>query len=419
MPIILRRSRLSRVLATLLMFTGLVLQPQPVAHSQGNTRVWSRVAGLPVTVHLHDVFMVHERMAWAVGEERGPGVIYRLEVREAGWEVSFETSAPAPLHAVVATDEAHVWAVGDRGIIVRRDAAGWHTLPGAAPEAHLRTIQMFGAGQEGWAAGFFAASAGDEGARPALYRYQDGQWQLEPTVTGPGMIERLHFTAEAGWAVGEGIWRYADGAWTKEEEPFACGENFPCPHSFTAVRAVSADEAWAIGSRHAICAACVTRPYVVHRLNGVWQRVTDVPSGSTNPQSSGEFSGASFSSDGVGLLVGGHDRGIVDPPQGIYDARIRPMIVRYAGQQWNLEALPTDQGALAAVSMIDSAHALAVGSRGLILAYGYGAQPDAGATVGNPNEPGTLYFAPVGHTLRGAFRSYWSVTADCPSSAIR
>ncbi len=35
MPIILRRSRLSRVLATLLMLTGLVLQPQPVAHSLG------------------------------------------------------------------------------------------------------------------------------------------------------------------------------------------------------------------------------------------------------------------------------------------------------------------------------------------------------------------------------------------------
>ncbi len=411
---ILRGRRMAKILAVLVALTGLMLSPLPVAQGQANTLVWSRVSGLPVTVHLHDIFMVHERMAWAVGEERGSGVIYRLQMQGSTWEVAFETRVPAPLYAVAATNETNVWAVGDNGTIVQKDSGGWRSLGGAAPNAMLRTIQIFGAGEEGWAAGMFAPQSFEGVSQPALYHLTQGQWRLEPAVNRPGKIDGLHFTAGTGWAVGDNVWRYANGAWTNEPVPFACGENFPCPYTLEAVRAVRADEAWAVGSRHAICAACVTRPYVLHRVNGSWQRVADVPVGSPNPRASGAFTGASFSRDGEGLLVGWYDRGIVDPVQGTYDARVRPMIVRYRGQQWTMEELPTDTGALTAVSMIDGSHALAVGRAGLILAYGYGAQPDPAAKVANTNEPGSLYFAPVGHTLRGTFKSYWERNGGLP-----
>lgn len=84
------------------------------------------------------------------------------------------------------------------------------------------------------------------------------------------------------------------------------------------------------------------------------------------------------------------------------------MIARYQGRQWRQETLPTELGSLNAVSMTDSGHALAVGRAGLIMAYGYGSQPDPPAGVADPRGPGTSYFAAVGHTLKGSFRSYWT-----------
>ncbi len=82
--------------------------------------------------------------------------------------------------------------------------------------------------------------------------------------------------------------------------------------------------------------------------------------------------------------------------------------MRYQGQQWRQESLPTDRGSLNAVSQLDSGHALAVGPAGLILAYGYGCQPNPAAQVADPRDPHAAYFAPVGHTLQGSFRSYWT-----------
>ncbi len=402
-----RTVKVSAVLLTLIsLISVLGLTPQPTA-AQAQSQLWASVIGLPVTVQLHDVFMVDERVAWAVGEERDRGVIYRLHLQNGRWEVAFETAAPAPLRAVVALHEANVWAVGDRGTIVHKDGSGWQMLPTLSSSPNLRTIQMLGAGEEGWVGGSFPPTPDEQAPRPALFHYRQGQWPQDPGLAGSGQIEHLHLAAGAGWAVGDHIWRYAEGSWTVEEEPFACGENFPCPRTLSAVRAVNADEAWAVGSRHAICAVCVTRPHVLHRQNGVWQRVLDVPSGSTNPQSSGSFEGASFAADGTGLLVGWYDRGIVDSNTGAFDTRARPLIVRYQGQQWRQETLPTDRGALNAVSLLDSGHALAVGRAGLILAYGYGTQPNPAAHVADPRDSNVTYFAPVGHTLKGSFRSYW------------
>ncbi len=245
------------VLFNLVPVLGLVLEPTA---AQAQSQVWASVAGLPVTVQLHDVFMVNQRKAWAVGEERERGVIYQFSLQDGRWEVAFETAAPAPLRAVVAPHAANVWAVGDRGTVLHKDGSGWQVLPTLAATITLRTIQMLGAGEEGWVGGFFSPTPDEPAPQPALFHYRQGQWQQVPGLAGPGQIEHLHMTAQGGWAVGDRVWRYAYGRWTGEEEPFACGENFSCPRTLSAVRAINADEAWAVGSRHAICAVCYTTP---------------------------------------------------------------------------------------------------------------------------------------------------------------
>ncbi|GIV96706.1 MAG: hypothetical protein KatS3mg057_1363 [Herpetosiphonaceae bacterium] len=406
----MKRRRIMVVVCLMIALAGLL--PAARLSAQGDLNVWGVVVGASPSVAFSSVFMVDDQTAWAVGEDRGRGVAYRLDWRDGRWSVSFDQWFAHPLNEVVAISASEVWAVGDNGLIVHRDTSGWRSVEQPLPGATLTAIQMFGSGEEGWAGGFLPPLSGPDYPQVVLLHYQHGQWRQEPSVSGPGSIEELHFTGQVGWAAGDDVWRYEAGSWVQEPEPFACGENFPCPHTLNTVRAVSADEAWAVGSRHAICAACVTRPYVLHRTGGAWQ-LTTVPTGSDNPQSRAAVTGLSFNRDGVGLMVGWYDRGY-DPVREAFDARIRPMVLRYQQQQWQLESLPIELGALSAVSMEDSSHALAVGRSGLILSYGYGAPPLPSAPVGRSDDPQALYVEPVGHTLRGVFRGYWERNGGLP-----
>lgn len=161
----------SGMLALISLVAVLGLAPQPTA-AQAQSQVWASVTGLPVTVQLHDVFMVNQREAWAVGEEREQGVIYQLSLQDGRWEVAFDTAVPAPLRAVVAPHAANVWAVGDRGTVLHKDGSGWQLLPTLGPITTLRTIQMLGAGEEGWVGGFFSPTPDEPAPQPALFHYR-------------------------------------------------------------------------------------------------------------------------------------------------------------------------------------------------------------------------------------------------------
>jgi hypothetical protein len=86
--------------------------------------------------------------------------------------------------------------------------------------------------------------------------------------------------------------------------------------------------------------------------------------------------------------------------------------LRYSGGVWSYELiLGSAQETATSLSMLDSAHALLVGSDGLLVSYGYGSQaaPSSRPTAGvpNPNLPGVAYFSETQHTLRGIFSGYW------------
>lgn len=101
--------------------------------------------------------MVDRNTAWAVGNDRAEGgssgFVYRLSWTGERWTATQDARFDAPLLAIDAVDAANVWAVGERGLIVRREGNAWRTVPSPALNASLVTLQMLGNGGEGLAHG--------------------------------------------------------------------------------------------------------------------------------------------------------------------------------------------------------------------------------------------------------------------------
>ena len=378
--------------------------------AQTNLLVWAQWGGAPGNSSLADVFMIDENNAWAVGSEQA----YELDWNGARWNVTSRGTFRAWLTAVVAISDENVWAVGDNGLIVHRDATGWHEMPNPVPDASLLTLQMFSNGEEGWAGG--GSSQGS-----VLLHYKDGSWQRDASFNAPnsGPITGLHFAAGGGWAVNSNsIWRYANGSWHREPEPSPCPDT-QCYSYLQGVRAISDAEAWAVGSRQGSCALCLPVHYVIHRVNGSWQRVVpdqSVLNDPAPPPTQSNLKKAAFTSNDFGFAVGVHFK----------DNASHPLILSYRNGVWQGETQPVIYGDLNSVSAFNSTHALAVGFNGLILSYGYGPTeplpfPTATPTatpyptvlpterVGDPRHfaPEMMYFPLVGHILRGGFQTYW------------
>ena len=407
-----------RLLVSILLLAILFSRVPPVS-AQSDQLIWAQVGGtVPSTVTLNSVFMLDEHTAWAVGDDGASGFAYRLTWQGDHWEAASQGVFPKPIRDIVALSAEDAWAVGDDGIVISHNANGWQLPSFQLPGATLRTIQIFGAGEEGWAGGELTTANGS--LSPLLVHYQDGQWRQDTSITGAGHIASLHFNAGGGWAVGgdpskERIWRYHKNRWSEEETPRPCAD-VGCAAGFSGVRAINADEVWAVGSRVGICAICTGKHYAIHRIGGKWQVVLpDAPVTNQPPDflygfNSSSFAAAYFSDPNHGLFVG--QATIPGGPPGT-----RPLAIRYQGGELFFESTPVIAGALTSVSMTDATHALAVGSNGLILSYGYGTPPastNPTARVEDPHDTNVVYFPQVGHTLRGAFHNYWERYGGLP-----
>jgi hypothetical protein len=370
--------------------------------------------------------MVNVDIGVAVGKQGDRGVAYVLQwtALDSGrnsLQVTPVGTFRAPLWAAVVV-QGDTWAVGEQGLIVREQTGVWSEMPNPVPEAQLRTLQMLGNGEEGWAAGF-RPQPGDGTIEPVILHYKDGRWQRDEGISGEGTISALHFAQGAGWAVGDaGIWRYSGGQWTKEQEPNPCPET-RCFQSYTSVRAINNDEAWIAGSSIGLCAICTPRPYVLHREGGRWNIAVNggVVNDPTRPGAGRELHSLTTTSPDPNVPVRAWAVGLV---RDNFD--LRPYMLSHSSDQeasrWQYVPLPPGLTApLASVSAPDFSHAMAVGARGVILSFGYGLQsppqtatptPPAGGTnpaqrVPDPRNPNVTYFPEVSHTLRGGFRDYW------------
>jgi hypothetical protein len=268
-----------------------------------------------------------------------------------------------------------------------------------------------------------------------MLHYANGRWQRDQGISGEGSITALHFTQGAGWAAGDaGIWRYSQGVWTREQEPDPCPET-RCFQSYSAIRAVNNDEAWIAGSSTGLCAICTARPYIVHRQDGRWQIAVNggVQFDPTRPGAGRELYGLSYVDAGPNVGMRSWAVGTI---RDNFD--LKPFIIGHisgqAANDWTYTPYPAGVNTqLTSVSAPDVGHAMAVGTGGAILSFGYGQQPPPTlipnptarptgtpaptATppggrfptqrVVDPHNPSLTYFEVVGHTLGGGFRDYW------------
>ncbi|MBA3469501.1 MAG: hypothetical protein H0T53_07625 [Herpetosiphonaceae bacterium] len=397
-------------LGSLVLLLSMVLIRRPDVSAQGNPLVWSQVAGLPISVTFQDVVMYDVTTAFAVGSDGAEGVIYTLQYANGRWTGSLDYRFNAPVNALAVIGPDNIWVVGDNGLLAHKTAAGWSVGSAPVSGTALQTIQMFGDGSEGWAAGYVPVErVPGVVENPVLLHYTGGAWQRDTSVAGDIQLASLHFAPGAGWLVSDSqIWRNQNGGWQTESYSRPC-EEYPsgCYPSLESVRAIDADEAWAVGYVGTACSVCSQKTsYILHRSNNTWEvfplaDVVNRPLRNDVPMAT-SLHAVTFADAGNGLAVG------TIQEEGVTTVL---MVFRHTDGVWSNEPLPLIEGELNAVNMLDARHALAVGSRGVVLGYGYGqqpqAQPNPTAREANPNDPDGLYFENVGHGLLPPFKGYW------------
>jgi len=404
--------RLRFCLATLLLAVCASLAGAAPARAQ-NAAGWARVGGVDESVTLEDVFMVGPELAWAAGRSNDDrtGYIYRLALVGGRWQVTTELTTAFGLYAVAATSAEDVWAVGANGYIVRRIGGSWSNEPLNLSDVTFVDIQVLGRGEEAWVAGARRAA---EGSRPFVMRLRDGVWREVPVElpdNSQQVIQSIHLANGGGWAVGSLIWRITDAGLRVETMPNLCGGGFGCLNSFSSVRAIDADRAWAAGGRSATCGVCTEKIGIGYRERGEWRDAFGpagwtavLPDVQALPDT--HSLGALFFTDANnGMAVGSRVYG-----QGMGRSEI--FALRYVNGGWQYQqVLPDARNTVKELFLADANRGLLVGTGGLIVSYGYGAQNAPAANpatrVANPNQLGVVYFSETGHTLRGRFLDYW------------
>jgi hypothetical protein len=346
-----------------------------------NASLWEPIEGIPGNVNLQDVFLLNERQAWAIGNDNNDlGVVYRLEWDTTTWSVEQEFTTTEPLNALVVINPENIWAVGNNGLIIHKQPSTgeWEYVENPMPNANLKTLQMFGEGDSGFAGG--ERLLGDGGSEVVLLRYEDGQWQQEDAVSGSGFINSMHFAPGGGWAVGSEVWRYhSDDNWTVDSSlPPPCedaiGDTY-CYRSMDGVRAISEGEAWVVGTSGANCPGCSGRASLLHYINGAWQPAIPNPDNPIVAMPDREHAGEIRGFNAVAFETGTHGIAVgtfLNPARAERNEPVEQgLIVRYRNGTWFYEVAPPLETNLTGISMADATYALAVGSNGVVLGYGY------------------------------------------------
>jgi photosystem II stability/assembly factor-like uncharacterized protein len=168
-----------------------------VLRTDDGGRMWGQGADV-LTGHLTDVYFPEIRNGWITSDS---GFIYASTDGGLTWRPEYR--APAGIRAVHAIGD-QVWAVGDGGLIVRRDSGTWKSARG--PVRRTLNAVVFVSADSGWA-------AGTDGT---VLRSTDGglSWQVVPPVEGVDLYDLASAPQGRVWAVGAGgmVLRSDDGA---------------------------------------------------------------------------------------------------------------------------------------------------------------------------------------------------------------
>ena len=454
----------------------LIAAMAPGAYSQGTRQVWARQYGLVSdTIHLNDVHMLDENNIWLGGyaptpSGQGTGYVLKAEWRDERWSISQTYTFTGNVDEIFVVSDSDVWALlnppnSDGGHILHKSGDRWNELVTPFQYVHWSTVWMSPDGKHGWIGGSRVSPTNYRSIEPLLFQYENGELSREISMEGHEGLSALDVEGNVGWAVGgDSSWRFNGNRWDfifprRSDPPGSppCGHLFyPCL-ALSDVHAVSYDEAWAVGTRLMGDPNRDTggpqrnwsEQTILHAVNGEWQQVLPGQPIVSDPyaglRSTSSFRDLGLSEDGYGYVLGSQVL------TGTGRTEIPYVLSLRQDGRWHYEQLPGNTSAdLRAVASIDLTHAVIVGSRGLILTYGYGdtgptpvpvtpsptrtpvvpppvststgrAQPTVPPAssltpvpgwkptlrISDPHLPGVLYFSEAGHTLRGDFRAYW------------
>ncbi|XXF77487.1 putative metal-binding motif-containing protein [Myxococcaceae bacterium GXIMD 01537] len=183
---------------------GVRLQGVGTRPGNGESFPWD---GQPVTVNprssttslkLLDVHGLSESVLFAVGEVSGGQFpLYRFNPASSTWvrESPPPAASIVELHGVYVVNERLAFAVGDNGMVLRWDGGAWQVIPsdanGPAADERLRSVLAFGAN-----AVYVVSDAGH------LFRYNGTAWATLATAPGITLYDIAGTAPDDIWVVG-------------------------------------------------------------------------------------------------------------------------------------------------------------------------------------------------------------------------
>lgn len=167
--------------------TGWVVGDRGIlAKSEDRGQTWTRVS-LPPSINLSEI-RFHEKYGWAVGNDKGGGVVMTTEDSGSTWRAAknFTDFPHSALHDVWFTSKQHGWVIGEmeqdgstHGIILVTDDGGsnWKPQYVSGDESSGIYALKFVNGKRGWAVGQSIVLHTEDGGLHWREQYrQDGEY---------------------------------------------------------------------------------------------------------------------------------------------------------------------------------------------------------------------------------------------------
>ena len=334
------------------------------------------------------------RMLLAAGTAGGAGLIMaQAAAALASAPRAFVPRYPGALYGVSALSRSSAWAVGSfrtssgARLILHWNGAAWTAV--ASPDPGIRgTLKAVSARSpsDAWAVGSYCASACNSASpvtRALILRWNGRRWAKAASPSPSGAISTTlsgvsTLSPASAWAVGSYcraascfpggpplhplLLRWNGTAWSAMTSPHPGGRYGT---SLSAVSAVTASDAWAVGSfgtrpsHPGVCPGCPGQKSLIIHWNGrSWNRVAS-PSRGVPPDSN--LSAVSALSRAGAMAVGWSYFYVPDEQ--------KSLALRWNGSTWRQVASPSPGPAgnvfapLNGISAVSQASAWAVGSR--------------------------------------------------------
>jgi hypothetical protein len=230
-----------------------------VGPSSSAASCWRQVVMPPVNGIIEGADFASASYGWAVGYRLTPHGVGPISLRWSGgtWRAIPvpKPSAVTYLHDVAVVSEREAWAVGEQhggSFVVRWNGASWKRVPAPAPgrSSQLMSIDRDERTGSMMAAGYWSDA---EGFHPLILRWTGTRWRASLLRLGLAdvMLADIAVGRGATWAVGTWSGRYKalllrrqGGIWKVVPAPTTAKGRW-----LTAVDAAGPNEAFAVGNR--------------------------------------------------------------------------------------------------------------------------------------------------------------------------